>query len=65
MNREFLASRQGTLLLVSSEVLLLLGLSRLMEAAPAPLYLGVFWGLATLFYFTNYRVRRWVQREVK
>ena len=64
MIRRLVASRPGFLLVLVLEVLvLMLALPRLLRGTSAVVFLAAFWGLATAFYFGNYRVRRWLLRR--
>jgi hypothetical protein len=60
--RRFLGTHQGLLLIVLLEgLLLVVALPRVLRNGPAVLYFVAFFGLATVFYFSNYRVWRWLR----
>jgi hypothetical protein len=62
--RRFLASRQGLLLILALEVLVLtLVLPRVLRNASGVMFFAVFFGLATVFYSSNYRVWHRLRRE--
>ncbi|MGH2573819.1 MAG: hypothetical protein ACRDGU_10145 [Actinomycetota bacterium] len=67
--RKFLATRRGFWVILALEAFLLLlvfplALPPVLKgAAGGVVYLAAFWAIATLLYFSNYRVWRWLQRS--
>ena len=60
--RRLLATRRGFLLVLALEAVVLLVL--LPKAhLPVAAFLGLFWGIATALYLSNFRVSRWLQRK--
>jgi hypothetical protein len=60
--RRFLGTRHGLFVILAMEgLLLIIGLPRLLWNVSPGLYYVAFFGLATVFYFSNHRVWRWLQ----
>ena len=62
MLRRFLGTRGGLRVLLALEaVLMFLALPRVLTGAGGPIYFATFWGTATVLYFSNYRIWRWLK----
>ena len=62
MIRRLLATRRGFLLVLALEAVALVVLLPRAHL-PVAAFLGLFWGIATALYLSNFRMWRWLQRK--
>ena len=65
MLRKLLGTRRGFWVVLALEVFLLFfALPHVLKGAGGVVYFAAFWATATLLYFSNYRLWRWLQRSM-